>query len=97
MKFVLTPFFEGVIQLAFLGMGIAFILSFIRLVKGPTVPDRVVALDLIAALAVGVIALYAIASERAVYIDAAITLALIAFVSTVAFARYLIKRGTGDD
>ena len=97
MKFVLTPFFSGVLHIVFLVMGISFLITFIRLFKGPSVPDRVVALDLIAALAVGVIALFAVASQKSLYVDCAITLALIAFLSTVAFARYLLKRGSDDE
>lgn len=85
--------------LAELMLGIAFallvaslFLSFFRLVRGPSLPDRVVALDLISNVAVGFIALYGIATHQGVYLDVAIVLALISFLSTVAFARYLEKR-----
>lgn len=93
----LSPWFLTMFQIAYFTLGLSFVFTFIRLVKGPSVPDRVVALDLIAALAVGVIALYTIVTGRTVYLDAAITLALIAFLSTVAFAHYLLKRGTEDE
>jgi len=97
MNIEFTSFFTGVIQIVFIVMGISFWIAFIRLFKGPTVADRVVALDLIAALAVGVIALYSIVTDFKLYVDCAIALALVAFLSTVAFARYLIKRGTGNE
>jgi multicomponent Na+:H+ antiporter subunit F len=66
-------------------------LSFIRLVLGPTLADRVVALDLIGVLSVGLIALYAVSQEQAVYIDVAVVLALIAFLGTIAFAHFIEK------
>lgn len=74
-------------------LSIAMFLAFLRLVRGPTLPDRVIALDLIALLCVGFIALYDIATDDAVFLDVAIALALIAFVGTVAFARYIERGG----
>ncbi len=67
---------------------LAIALVFVRLVRGPTLPDRVVALDTIAIIAVAFLAVFAIASGRPAYLDAAITLALVAFLATLAFARY---------
>lgn len=70
-------------------VGLAFVLVFVRLVRGPSLPDRVVALDMVAYLAVGVIALWTLASGETAYLDAALVLALIAFLATVAFARFI--------
>lgn len=81
--------FSWVAYAAFGAMSIAMVLAFIRLVRGPNLPDRVVALDLIAYLAIGFIAIYTIVSEQQAFLDAAITLALVAFLGTVAFARYI--------
>jgi multicomponent Na+:H+ antiporter subunit F len=64
-------------------------LSLLRLVKGPSLPDRVVALDVIANLAVAVIAVCAIAFDEPMLLQPVLTVALIAFVGTVAFARHL--------
>lgn len=80
-------FVEGVLALAML-------LAFIRLVRGPSLPDRVVALDLIAVIAVGMIAVVQIHTHEPMLLDSAIVLALIAFLSTVAFARYLERGAT---
>ena len=74
---------------AFALMGFAFVLVFVRLVRGPSLPDRVVALDMVAYLAVGVIALWTLVTGVAAYLDAALVLALIAFLATVAFGRYI--------
>ncbi|MEJ2556898.1 MAG: cation:proton antiporter [Anaerolineae bacterium] len=70
----------------------AVILAFSRLVRGPSLPDRVVALDLMAMLGIGMIAVYAIATEQPVFLDVASVLALVTFLGTVAFAYYVEKR-----
>jgi len=68
---------------------LALALCFYRLLRGPSLADRVVALDVLNILAVAYCALLAMASGRAVYLDAAIALALVAFLVTVAFARFV--------
>jgi multicomponent Na+:H+ antiporter subunit F len=73
-------------------LAVAIMLAAIRLIRGPSLPDRVVALDLISILAAGVTAIYAIASGQAVFLDVATILALVSFLGTVAFARYLEKQ-----
>lgn len=72
---------------------VALFLAFFRLVRGPSLPDRVVALDLIGTLAVGIIAAYDIATDQPVLLDAATVVALVAFLGTVAFARYVERKG----
>jgi multicomponent Na+:H+ antiporter subunit F len=72
---------------------VSLALAFFRLYRGPSLPDRVVALDLIAAITVGIFATYSIVMDQPVFIDAAIVLALIIFLGTVAFARYTERRG----
>lgn len=67
-------------------------LAAIRLVRGPSLPDRVIALDLITILAVAFCALFAIASSQAAFLDVAIALALVAFLATVALARFAERR-----
>ncbi len=74
----------------------ALLLTFTRLVRGPSLPDRVVALDLIAVLTAGMICVYAIDTDQPVFLDAAIVLALIVFLGTIAFARYLERRARGE-
>ncbi len=70
-------------------LALAFALTFVRLLRGPSLPDRVVAIDLLTALSIGIIAAYAIATEQPAFLDAAIVLALVAFLGTVAFAYYI--------
>lgn len=75
----------------------AILLAFVRLVKGPSLPDRVVALDLITVLAVAFCALFAISSGEAAFLDVAIALALVAFLATVALARFSERRKARAD
>lgn len=71
------------------GLTLALLLTFVRVLRGPTMADRVVAIDLMASLAIGVIAVYAIASDNPVVLDIALVLALLSFLGTVAFGFYL--------
>lgn len=70
----------------------AFLMCFWRLVKGPTLPDRVVAVDLLAIYTLALCAVYTLLSGNPVYLDVALVLALTAFLSTVALALYLERR-----
>jgi multicomponent Na+:H+ antiporter subunit F len=72
-------------------MMLALFMAFARLALGPSLPDRVVALDNISMQVVGVIGAYAVAQNQPVFLDAAIVLALISFLGTVALARYVEK------
>lgn len=77
------------VTFAYICLGVALVMVAFRLVLGPTLSDRVVALDMLSFVAVGVIAVYTVATGSAVMLDAALVLALIAFLGTVAFARYV--------
>jgi multicomponent Na+:H+ antiporter subunit F len=68
--------------------GVTVLLAVVRLVRGPSLADRVVALDLLSAVAIGIMATWSVAADDAVYLDVALLVALVAFLSTVAFARY---------
>jgi multicomponent Na+:H+ antiporter subunit F len=83
---------EIIWTIVFILMSIAFILAFIRLIIGPRLPDRVVALDLVAYLMLGFIAAYSIRYNQTGFLDVAIILALISFLGTVAFAYYIERR-----
>lgn len=83
---------KWILDLALAGLSVASILSFLRLLLGPSAHDRVVALDSLSSTVVGLVAVYAIRLEQPVLIDALFVIALLGFVSTVAFARYL-ERG----
>ena len=77
-----------VIELAMLALAIALALTFVRLVRGPSLMDRVVALELMASLVAGIVAVFSIGTDDPALIDVAIALALVAFLGAVAFSRY---------
>jgi multicomponent Na+:H+ antiporter subunit F len=81
---------------AFLMLSGAMALTFLRLVRGPTLPDRVIALDLFAVLSSAFLTIYAIDTNQEVFLDVAIVLALIAFLGTVAFALYIERRARDE-
>lgn len=85
-------FFSLSITIAYVLLSLSLLVSLVRVVLGPSLPDRVVALDLIAFVVISLIATYAISSGHPVYLDVAIVLALMAFLGTIAFARYVLMR-----
>jgi multicomponent Na+:H+ antiporter subunit F len=91
MKWTEAEMLHGTMVVVGTMLMVAIILAFVRLMRGPSLPDRVVALDLTAILAMGITAAYAVATGQVVYLDVAVVLALMAFLGTVAFARYLEK------
>lgn len=80
-------------------IGISILLCGFRLWKGPKLADRVVAIDLIGILILALVLLYANLSEQLVCLDIAIVFALIAFLGTVIFAKFLqlAPRAKGAD
>ncbi|QLF69810.1 cation:proton antiporter [Peteryoungia desertarenae] len=74
-------------------LGIALLVTVYRVVIGPTLPDRVIALDMLVGIAIGFIAVIALRTGYTVYIDIAIALGLVGFLATVAFARFILARG----
>jgi multicomponent Na+:H+ antiporter subunit F len=83
---------EIITQGALTTLGVSLLLALFRLVKGPTLPDRIVAMDLIGVLVVGLIVVVAAATRVRAMLDAAIVIALIGFVGTIAYATY-VERG----
>ena len=73
-------------------LGLALLISVVRIVIGPTLGDRVLALDLMTVIAVGFVGTIAIRTGLLLYLDIAIALALLGFLATVAFARYILSR-----
>jgi multicomponent Na+:H+ antiporter subunit F len=82
-------------KFALITLASAVLVAVFRLVRGPSLPDRVVAMDLIGVLAVGLIVVLAASTDVRAVLDAAIVIALIAFVATVAYATY-IERGHAE-
>jgi multicomponent Na+:H+ antiporter subunit F len=76
---------------------VSILLSTIRLGRGPSLADRVIALDLIVAASVTLLAILSISFQKVVFLDVAIVLALVSFVATVAFAVFLQKRAKEEE
>lgn len=70
-------------------LGISFVLAVVRMVLGPTLSDRIVALDLVSYISIGIIIHVCVFTANSLYLDVALALALIAFLAVIAFARYV--------
>ncbi|MGB6103041.1 MAG: monovalent cation/H+ antiporter complex subunit F [Pusillimonas sp.] len=88
--------FSATIEISKFLLFLSMILVCIRIVRGPHAGDRVVALDMLCLLGVGVAALAAIASGSTAFIDVVLGIALIGFLATVAFAGFIV-RGTAQN
>jgi multicomponent Na+:H+ antiporter subunit F len=86
-----------VMPLVFLLLAAALVLAFVRLARGPSLPDRVIALDLMSVIIAGMIAAYVVWMGQPVLLDAVTVMAVISFFGTVAFARYLERRPRDED
>lgn len=80
--------------LVILSLSITIVLY--RIIKGPNNADRIIALDLLSILLISLVALYSIHTNRETYLDVVIAYALVAFLGTVAFARYLERSALTD-
>ena len=76
-----------IIVFSLVGLGVLF--AVIRLLVGPTPADRVVALDTLNIIIIGVISLLAYQFKNSLYLDIAIVYAILAFIETIVFARFL--------
>lgn len=86
-----------IILLSLTLMALALCLAFVRLFRGPSLPDRVVALELFSSILVGMIGVVAIATDVASLLDVAIVMALMAFMTSIGFARFLERGGRRDE
>ena len=80
--------FEASVVLAEVLLAAATVLVAIRLARGPTLADRALALDLLGFIAVGFVALVVLRTGETALFDSAMALALMAFLATVALARF---------
>ena len=75
---------------------VALLLVIVRLARGPNLGDRIMALDTLTILAVGLISALTVRTGLTLYLDIAIAIGLVGFLSTVALARYLLTRAQGE-
>jgi len=89
--------FDSSVTLALGILSLSFLVTIYRIIKGPTLPDRVLGLDMLVAIAIGFIAVIGIKTGYTLYVDVAIALGLVGFLATVAFARFILSRGKTED
>lgn len=87
---------SSAVTIAYFLISLSFLIIFIRMVRGPTLPDRVVALELMATLTLAYIGIYSIDSGKDHFLDVGLVIALTSFLAAIGFARYLEKRGSSD-
>ncbi|MDV6227614.1 cation:proton antiporter [Nitratireductor aquimarinus] len=73
-------------------LSLSFLFTVVRVLVGPSLPDRVLALDMLVTIAIGFIAVIGIRTGFTLYLDIAIALGLVGFLATVAFARFVLSR-----
>lgn len=76
---------------AFVAVGLAQIMAMIRLVIGPDTGDRILALDTMVVYAIGMIVLLGLSQGTLIYFEASLIIAMLGFVSTVAYARFVLR------
>lgn len=72
-------------------IALAVLLNLYRLLRGPTASDRILALDTMVINAIALIILFGIMEKTTVYFEAALLLAMVGFVGTVAYAKFLLR------
>ncbi|SDQ88237.1 cation:proton antiporter [Pseudovibrio sp. Tun.PSC04-5.I4] len=92
-----ADFLYACVSIALFILGLTFLLIVYRIIKGPTLPDRIVGLDLLVVVAIGLIATVGVGSSYTLYIDISLALGLVGFLATVAFARFLLNKGQAKD
>ncbi|MFY9136604.1 K+/H+ antiporter subunit F [Zwartia sp.] len=84
------------INIALGAIGLSMALTVYRLIKGPDAPDRILALDTLYVNAVALLIVLGIQDSSSIYFEAALLIALMGFVATVALARYLARGDVMD-
>ncbi|KAA8980312.1 MULTISPECIES: monovalent cation/H+ antiporter complex subunit F [Gammaproteobacteria] len=82
-----------VLTLVYSMLALAMLMAAIRLGKGPSLPDRVVAIELISSMVVGIIGVHALDTGVLSFLDVAIVVALVAFLASIGFARFIERGG----
>jgi multicomponent K+:H+ antiporter subunit F len=79
------------LDIALGGLALSLVLGFIRLAAGPTLPDRVLALDTLYVNGIAFLVTFGLRTSSPVYFEAALLIAMFAFVGTVALAKYALR------
>ena len=82
---------DTAVAVALFVVAIAIALNLWRLVAGPSIPDRILALDTMYINAIALLVLFGIYQRSALYFEAALLIAVMGFVGTVALSKYLLR------
>lgn len=85
----MTEFLHACVIISLILLSLSMIAVFIRLLIGPSLPDRVASLDVIAMLVICFISIFSLTTHHSIYLDIVIALGLISFVGTIAFAQFI--------
>ncbi|MFJ7733308.1 Na(+)/H(+) antiporter subunit F1 [Lysinibacillus sp. NPDC097231] len=83
---------ENILLLALALFSVSIALSLYRVIRGPSLPDRAIALDTIGVNLLSAIAIVSIVLKTKAYLEAILILGILAFIGTIAFTKY-IERG----
>ena len=86
------PLIHTTVLVAMYIVGAAMLLAFWRLLRGPTLPDRILALDTLSVTAIAELMLLGMHLRSSIYFEAALIIAMLGFVSTVVLSKYVIRR-----
>ena len=89
-------FLSAAEAVALVFLSLSFLVTVFRVVRGPTLPDRILGLDMLVATAIGFIVVIGIRKGATLYVDVAIALGLVGFLATVAFARFIHMQGKSE-
>ncbi len=84
--------FETTVVVCMHVVGVAMLLTLWRLLRGPTVPDRILALDTLSVTAIAELMLFGLYLDSAIYFEAALIIAMLGFGSTVVLSKYVLRR-----
>ena len=90
-------FLQFAIYVSLAILTVAFFVTIWRVWFGPTLPDRILALDMLVGIAIGFIAVIGVKTGYNLYLDIALALGLVGFLATVAFARFVLERGMTEE
>ena len=91
------PVLRFAVYFSFFCLTVSLFAGLYRLLIGPSLPDRIVVMDLVASLVIGLIATYIMLTGQTVYLNVAVVIALLVFMGNIAFAKYLYRRMRNEE
>jgi len=85
-------FFNAIVVVCMYIVALAMLLALWRLLRGPTIPDRILALDTFSVTAIAQLMLFGIYLGSAIYFEAALVIAMLGFGSTVVLSKFVLRR-----